>query len=154
MRGWALLMGTLLCASAFLFPSAFYGGVDHPELVKAVTESTFQAEVIESKKPVLVDFWATWCGPCRMYGPIVDKVAKDYSSRLKVVRIDVDQCPQLARSFQIDAIPASFLFKKGKVVRSWIGLISEQDLKAGLNQEIKPLAKKPKVQVPTPTLGN
>ncbi len=102
--------------------------------VPAVTEGSFQKEVVESDKPVLVDFWATWCGPCRMYGPIVDKVAEEYKGRLKVVRIDVDQNPNLSRNYQIQAIPASFIMQKGKVVKNWVGLVSEEDLKQQIDQ--------------------
>ena len=102
--------------------------------VPAVTDGSFQKEVMESDKPVLVDFWATWCGPCRMYGPIVDKMAEKYKGRLKVVRIDVDQNPGLSRNYQIQAIPASFIIQKGSVIKSWVGLISEDDLKQQIDQ--------------------
>jgi thioredoxin 1 len=102
--------------------------------VQAVTDGTFQKEVMESDAPVLVDFWATWCGPCRMYGPIVDKVADEYKGRLKVVRVDVDQNPNLSRTYQIRAIPASFVIQKGNVVRSWVGLVSEDDVRQQLDQ--------------------
>ena len=74
--------------------------------VPAVTDGSFQKEVIESDEPVLVDFWATWCGPCRMYGPLVDKVAEEYKGRLKVVRVDVDQNPTLSRNYRILFEPA------------------------------------------------
>lgn len=77
-----------------------------------------------------------------MYGPIVDKVAKDYAGRLKVVRVDIDQNPQLARSFQIQAIPASLIIKNGKVVNSWVGLVSEDEVKANVKQVVKAIAKK------------
>ena len=79
--------------------------------VLVVTDSSFQKEVLGSDIPVLVDFWATWCGPCRMYGPVVDQVASDYKGRLKVVRVDVDQNPGLSRAFKINAIPNSILFQ-------------------------------------------
>ena len=102
--------------------------------VPAVTDATFQKEVLEADKPVLVDFWATWCGPCRMYGPIVDKMAEEYKGRLKVVRVDVDQNPTLSRNYRIQAIPASFIMEKGNVVKSWVGLISEDDLKQQIEQ--------------------
>lgn len=106
--------------------------------VPAVTDASFQKEVIEADKPVLVDFWATWCGPCRMYGPIVDKMAEEYKGRLKVVRVDVDQNPTLSRNYRIQAIPASFIMEKGNVVKSWVGLISEDDLKQQIEQVLSP----------------
>jgi thioredoxin len=99
------------------------------EDVQAVTDSTFQKEVLASNEPVLVDFWATWCGPCRMFGPIVDQVAKDYRGRLKVCRVDLDQNPSLARTFNITAIPNSLLFEKGQLVHTWVGLVPEYELK-------------------------
>ncbi|HJT24188.1 MAG TPA: thioredoxin, partial [bacterium] len=102
--------------------------------VPAVTDASFQKEVIESDKPVLVDFWATWCGPCRMYGPIVDKMAEEYKGRLKVVRVDVDQNPNLSRNYRIQAIPASFIMQKGNVVKAWVGLVTEDDVKQQIEQ--------------------
>lgn len=140
-------LAAFLFISAILLPGVFYGA-GQGELVKAVTDSDFEKEVLRSKKPVLVDCWATWCGPCRMYGPIVDKVAKDYAGRLKVVRVDIDQSPQVARSLQIQAIPASFLFVSGKVVNSWVGLVSEGEVKANVKQVVKAVAKKR----PNPTM--
>ncbi len=107
--------------------------------VLAVTDGTFQQEVVNSDKPVLVDFWATWCGPCRMYGPIVDQVAKDYKGRLKVVRVDVDHNPSLSKFFQITAIPNSLLIQKGKVLQNWVGLVSENDLKVVLDKVLPPI---------------
>ncbi len=107
--------------------------------VTVVTDASFQKEVLGSDLPVLVDFWATWCGPCRMYGPIVDQVASDYKGRLKVVRIDVDQNPGLSRAFQISAIPNSILFQKGSAVMHWVGLVSEDDLKSGIEKVVLPV---------------
>ncbi len=101
--------------------------------VRVVTDSSFDSYVLKSKKPVLVDFWATWCGPCRMYGPIVDRVATDYKGQLKVARVDVDQNPLLSQDFKIQAIPSTFVFENGKVVRRWVGFISEKDLRNELD---------------------
>ena len=114
------------------------------ELVKNVTDASFSNDVENSSGPVLVDFWATWCGPCRMFGPIVDKLAEDYRGRLKVVRVDIDQNPGLARNFGIRAIPTALLFKKGKVVKGWVGLVSEDDLKVEVNKVVKKAPAKPK----------
>jgi len=111
------------------------------EDVLAVTDGSFQKEVVESKVPVLVDFWATWCGPCRMYGPIVDQLAKDYKGRLKVVRVDVDQNPGLSRNFRIQAIPNSILFQNGNVVKTWMGLVSEEELKVDVDKVLGSTAK-------------
>lgn len=112
-------------------------------LVKNLFDGTFSKEVVKSGKPVLVDFWATWCGPCRMFGPIVDQVAEDYKGRLKVCRVDVDQNPGLSQTFQVRAIPTSILFKNGKVVKMWVGLVSGEDLKVEIDKVLKK-AKQPK----------
>jgi thioredoxin len=112
-------------------------------LVLDVTDASFRAEVENAQLPVLVDFWATWCGPCRMYGPVVDKVAEDYKGRLKVVRVDVDHNPNLSSYFKINAIPRSVLLNKGAEVKSWIGYIPEAKLRSGLDKALAKLAKHP-----------
>ncbi len=113
-------------------------------LVKNIFDGTFSKEVGKSSQPVLVDFWATWCGPCRMFGPIVDQLAKDYKGRLKVCRVDVDQNPRLSQTFQVRAIPTAILFKNGKVMQMWVGLVSEEELKTGVNKVLKrPQKQKP-----------
>jgi thioredoxin 1 len=117
--------------------SLSYGSESESKWVLAVTDSSFKTEVQESKQPVLVDFWATWCGPCRMYGPIVDQLAKDYKGRLKVVRVDVDENTGLAQHFQIQAIPTSILFSKGKVFKTLYGLQTEARMKTLIGQVLK-----------------
>lgn len=106
--------------------------------VLEVSDGTFEKEVLKSDLPVLVDFWATWCGPCRMYGPIVDEVAKDYKGRLKVIRVDVDHNPGLSQAFQIRAIPNSLLFQNGKVVKNWVGLVQKGDLTVEVDKVVGP----------------
>jgi len=86
-----------------------------------ITEATFAQEVEQSDVPVLVDFWAAWCGPCRMVGPVVDQIAQEYSGKLKVGKIDVDAEPGLARRFGVAGIPAIALFKGGEVVSTAVG---------------------------------
>ncbi len=112
-------------------------GADSESPVRVVTDSSFESYVLKSMKPVLVDFWATWCGPCRKYGPIVDQVASEYTGRLRVARVDVDQNPNLSRSYGIQYIPTSFLILKGKVVRRWVGVVPESELKKGIEAELK-----------------
>lgn len=102
--------------------------------VSTVNEGNFKAEVIKSKLPVLVDFFATWCGPCRMYSGVVDQVAQEYKGRLKVVRVDVDQSPKLYGATQSQAVPTSFLFKKGKAVDKWEGALSKDELEGELQR--------------------
>jgi thioredoxin 1 len=100
----------------------------------AVTDSTFQAEVLSSTEPVLVDFWATWCGPCRMVAPIVEEIAGEQAGKLKVAKIDVDQNPQVAQQFGVMSIPTLIVFKGGQPVERLVGYMP----KAKLMQAIQP----------------
>ena len=92
------------------------------------TDETFQSEVIESSLPVLVDFWATWCGPCRMVAPIVEELAQEYEGRLKVGKVDVDSEQKVAGDLGIRSIPTLVIFKDGKVVDQVIGAVSKPHL--------------------------
>ncbi|KFN49866.1 thioredoxin [Arenimonas composti] len=92
------------------------------ELVLHVGDADFAAQVLESSTPVLVDFWAPWCAPCKAIGPIVDELAKSYAGRARVVKVDLDQNPQVARQFQIRNLPTLLLFKGGKVEATQVGV--------------------------------
>jgi len=89
--------------------------------VHTFTDANFAAEVLSSELPVLVDFWAVWCGPCRAIGPIVDELAGDYAGKLKVGKVDTDSNQKVAMQLGISSIPAVFLFKNGQVVERIIG---------------------------------
>lgn len=100
--------------------------------VNAVSKNNFDAEVLQSEKPVLVDFWASWCGPCRMLSPIVDEVASERSD-VKVVKVNVDDEGELAERFSIMSIPSLLLFKNGAVVASKVGVMPKNELIAFLD---------------------
>lgn len=98
----------------------------------ATTEATFQADVLDSSKPVLVDFWAEWCGPCRMVSPIVDQIGEEHGEKLTVLKLNVDENPQLAAQYQITSIPALKVFQGGEVVKTIIGAKPKPALEADL----------------------
>ncbi|HST72574.1 MULTISPECIES: thioredoxin [Kocuria] len=88
---------------------------------KNVTDADFRTEVLESSKPVIVDFWAEWCGPCRMVGPVLDAIAAEHADAVEVVKLNVDENPAVASQYGITSIPAIYLFADGEVVRKAIG---------------------------------
>jgi thioredoxin 1 len=90
--------------------------------VRELTDQEFDAEVLQAAEPVLVDFWAPWCGPCRMIAPIVEELAKDNSGSLKAVKINIDQSPNTATSYGVSAIPTLILFRNGEVVARCVRL--------------------------------
>jgi len=92
------------------------------------TDVNFEAEVLQSPLPVLVDFWAAWCGPCRMIAPAVDKIAADFKGRLKVVKVDVDQNMKSAERYGVMSIPTLILFKAGKAEETVVGVLPEARL--------------------------
>lgn len=93
-----------------------------------VNDSSFQNEVLSSDRPVLVDFWAIWCGPCKMIAPIVEELANEYDGKLKVAKMDVDENPQTAMKFGIRSIPTLMVFKGGQVVEQIIGAVPKRHL--------------------------
>ncbi|MDP3149479.1 MAG: thioredoxin [Ignavibacteria bacterium] len=101
-----------------------------------ITDNNFSTEVLQSDLPVLVDFWAVWCGPCRMIAPIVEELANEYEGRYKVGKLDVDNNPQVATQFGIRSIPTLLIFKGGKVVDTIIGAVPKAQFVQKLNANL------------------
>lgn len=95
-----------------------------------LTEQNFEEEVLKSDKPVLVDFWATWCGPCRMLAPMIEKIAEEQEGVIKVGKVDVDEEMDLATKYGISSIPTLMVFKEGKVVNSSVGVQPKEAIEA------------------------
>ena len=94
----------------------------------AVTDDSFEKEVLKSEVPVLVDFWAPWCGPCRMVAPIVDEIAKDYEGQIKVFKLNTDENPNVASQYGIRSIPTLMLFKGGQKIETVVGAVPKSTL--------------------------
>ena len=104
--------------------------------IQHVTEDTFEPDVLKSDVPVLVDYWAEWCGPCKALAPLLEDLAKDYGGKLKIAKVNVDENQQLARKYNIKAIPTLMLFKAGNVQASKLGMMSKPQLTAFLDSNI------------------
>jgi len=101
-----------------------------------INNNDFKHEVLDADLPVLVDFWAEWCGPCRMVGPIVEVIAKEYKGRLKVCKLNVDESPETASNYGIMSIPTLIIFKKGKVADKFVGALSKAELEAAIKPHV------------------
>jgi thioredoxin 1 len=105
-------------------------------LIKTLTEENFEQTVIQGGNVVLVDFWATWCGPCRMVSPVIDEIAKDFAGKITVGKINVDEQPKLAEQYRIMTIPTIMLFKNGQMVNRKSGAFPKTEYAAMVNQAL------------------
>lgn len=104
--------------------------------MKEINDSIFNNEVIESDIPVVVDFWAPWCGPCRMVAPVMEELDKQYSTKIKFVKVNVDENPVISNQFRIASIPTIMVFKSGKVVENIVGFRPKSDFEQIVNNYI------------------
>jgi len=101
-----------------------------------ITDATFDSEVLKADKPVLVDFWAVWCGPCKMIAPILDDVSKDYADKLKVAKLNIDENPATPPKYGIRGIPTLMIFKSGNVEATKVGAVSKSQLTAFIDSNL------------------
>jgi len=103
-------------------------------LILALTQENFAEQVLQSNTPVLVDFWAEWCGPCKMIAPVLDQLADEYSGKVKIGKVNVDEHQGLAAEYGVRAIPTLLVFKQGQVAEQIVGARGKRDLKASLDR--------------------
>jgi thioredoxin 1 len=106
------------------------------ELIKHVTDATFEADVLQSAQPILVDYWAEWCGPCKMIAPILDEVSAAYEGKLQIAKMNVDENRDIPAKFGIRGIPTLMLFKDGQLAATKVGALSKAQLVAFIDQQV------------------
>jgi thioredoxin 1 len=112
------------------------GGMGMSEHIHHVTDASFEPEVLQADKPVLVDYWAEWCGPCKMIAPLLDDIAKDYAGKLKVAKLNIDENQETPPKYGIRGIPTLMLFKNGNLAATKVGALSKSQLMAFIDSNI------------------
>ncbi len=134
-------------AGVFIYVRPFFFSIlQHPhpsiliftmsELIRNVSDASFDAEVLQADGPVLVDYWAAWCGPCKMIAPLLDEAAKQYEGRVTIAKLNVDENPDTAARFGVRGIPTLMLFKDGKAAATKVGALSKSQLAAFLDESV------------------
>ena len=106
------------------------------ELIKHITDASFEADVLQSAQPVLVDYWAEWCGPCKMIAPVLDELATTYSGKLTIAKMNVDENRDIPAKFGIRGIPTLMVFKRGQLAATKVGAMSKAQLSAFIDQQL------------------
>ncbi len=135
------VLRNLLCATHGPVASVTYDWRIERKIMSAVadvSQATFQQEVLGNEQPVLVDFWAPWCGPCKMLSPIVEKVAASHAGKAKFMKLNTDENPSLAGQYQVSGIPCLILFKGGQAVDRIVGYVPEQAIASMLSRHLNP----------------
>jgi thioredoxin 1 len=123
-----------MATNAMFHPQS--GSIMTSDLIKHVSDASFDGDVIQAGKPVLVDYWAEWCGPCKMIAPILDEVAKAYDDRLQIAKMNVDENRDVPAKYGIRGIPTLMLFKDGELAATKVGALSKAQLTAFLDQHL------------------
>ncbi len=104
--------------------------------IKHITDENFESDVLKSEQPVLMDFWAEWCGPCKMLAPILDQIAEEYKGRVQIAKLDVEKSQSIAMQFSVRSIPTLILFKDGVVEAQHVGMLSKEQLIKLLDEKL------------------
>lgn len=110
--------------------------LEHTSMAVDITDAQFEGQVLKSDLPVLVDFWAPWCGPCKMVSPIIEELGEEYKGKVKVVKVNVDDNPQYSGQYNVMSIPSIFIFKKGQPVKTMVGAQSKDNFKKVIDEAL------------------